>query len=434
MNEMQTTLVSDEAEMAVLGSLLVDPSAIPLVVPLVKPEDFYNERHRAICAAIFALGEGTDILTVSTQLARQKVSDELSGGEAYLAQLTNSMPTALNAEYYAKIVADLATRRRINAAATEIAKAAANLELGPEEVLEKSQSALIKAANKAHAGKIKSMREVVNEHAAIYEQRLRGEYRGGLSWDKRIKDIDTYTEGLKPGKLYAIAARPGVGKSAFMAQVAMHAAVTARTPVAFFSAEMGEVEIADRMISNMASVDIKAAQKHTDENIRIVQAQQAKLAASPLHIFYAAGWTPARCIAECERLKSTSGLGLAIVDYIQILNVSADRGVTRDQALTAAMKGLKTIAGQLGIPILVASQLNRGVNENEEPGLENMREAGLENDPDFVLMLWRPEKENPSLVHGKVAKNRDGRTGVLQFHFNQPLYRFGMAANIALNE
>jgi len=279
-----------------------------------------------------------------------------------------------------------------------------------------------------------SIREIVNEHAATYEQRLRGEYRGGLSWDKRLMDLDTYTEGLKPGKLYAIAARPGVGKSAFMAQVAMHAAITEKTPVAFFSAEMGEVEIAERIISNLAGVDTKTAKTHTDEQIRKVQSQQAKLAASPLNIFYAAGWTPARCIAECERLKSTSGLGLAIVDYIQILNVGADKGVTRDQALTAAMKGFKTIAGQLQTPIIVASQLNRGVNENDEPGLENMREAGLENDPDFVLMLWRPEKENPSLVNGKVAKNRDGKTGVLKFHFNQPLYRFGMAQEVPLND
>ena len=434
MDEMRNTLTNIEAEMAALGSLLVDPSVIPLVVPLVKAEDFYEERHRAICAAIFMVGDGADILTVSTQLARQKVSDEQSGGAAYLAELTAAMPTALNAEHYAKIVADLATRRRMNAAATEIAKAAANLGMGVEDVLEKSQAALIKAANSANAGRVKNIREIVNEHAATYEQRLRGEYSGGLSWDKRLMDLDTYTEGLKPGKLYAIAARPGVGKSAFMAQVAMHAAITEKTPVAFFSAEMGEVEIADRIISNLAGIDIKTAKTHSDEQIKKVQSQQAKLAASPLNIFYAAGWTPARCIAECERLKSTSGLGLAIVDYIQILNVGADKGVTRDQALTAAMKGFKTIAGQLQIPIIVASQLNRGVNENDEPGLENMREAGLENDPDFVLMLWRPEKENPSLVNGKVAKNRDGKTGVLRFHFNQPLYRFGMAETVPLNE
>jgi replicative DNA helicase len=426
MSDLSIDLYSIETEQALIGSLLTDPDAIPQIMGVINAEDFHDHRHQYIYTAIMAIGCNADLLTVATELDRRGTLND-SGGEIYLTQLLGEVPTALHAEQYAKDIANLALRRRLrNHALPNIAKAASDLSQPSDELLDMAQRELIKATGTAIAG-IKPMNTVLSEFYSQYEAKAAGNALTGIR--SSISPLDEKTRGWRPGRLITIAGRPGTGKSALMAQFAAHAAMKQQKRVAFFTAEMGETEVIERIVGNFAGLNMSKPNTHTPDDMLKVVATQTQIAKSGLIVAYIAGWTPARIIAECERIRTTKGLDLVVIDYLQILNVPQGKGETRDMSLSAATRQFKQSAGKMGVPIILGAQLNRDA-VNGEPQLHQLRETGgLENDSDAVLMLHDVSSmEQPNLLNAYIRKNRDGETGKIELYFNKPHQRISAIA------
>ena len=417
MSELNTNLYDLQTEQALLGSLLTDSDIIPQIVGAVNANDFHDHRHQYIYTAIVALGSNADSLTVATELDRRGTLND-SGGEVYLTELLSAVPTALHVEQYAQTVAELALRRRIrDEACSRIAIAASKLDTDPAELLDMAQREIIKATGENTQG-LKPMANILGEFFNQYEAKVAGQSITGLK--SSISSLDEKTRGLRPGRLITIAGRPGTGKSALMGQIAAYAALKQRKHVAFFTAEMSETEVIERMIANFAGLNMSKANAHTEADMLKVVDVQTQIANSGLIVAYIAGWTPARILAECERLRTTKGLDLIVIDYLQILNVPSAKGETRDMALGAATRQFKQTAGKMGLPVILGAQLNRDA-VNGEPQLHHLRESGgIENDSDCVLMLHDISSiENPNLVNIFIRKNRDGETGKIEAYFDK---------------
>jgi replicative DNA helicase len=216
-----------------------------------------------------------------------------------------------------------------------------------------------------------------------------------------------------------------------MAQFAAHAAMKQQKRVAFFTAEMGETEVIERIVGNFAGLNMSKPNTHTPDDMLKVVATQTQIAKSGLIVAYIAGWTPARIIAECERIRSTKGLDMVVIDYLQILNVPQGKGETRDMSLSAATRQFKQAAGKMGMAVILGAQLNRDAASGE-PQLHQLRETGgLENDSDAVLMLHDVSSmEQPNLLNAYIRKNRDGETGKIELYFNRPHQRISAIAQI----
>lgn len=428
MSELTTNLYDIQTEQALIGSLLTDPDAIPQIVGAINAEDFHDHRHQYIYTAIMAIGCNADSLTVATELDRRGTLND-SGGEIYLTQLLSEVPTALHADQYAKTIAELALRRRIrDHALPAIAIKASKLDNDPAELLDMAQRELIKATGESTQG-LKPMNTVLSEFYSQYEAKVAGQSITGIR--SSIATLDEKTRGWRPGRLITIAGRPGTGKSALMGQIAAHAALKQRKRVAFFTAEMSETEVIERMIANFAGLNMSKANTHTENDMLKVVATQNEIAKSGLVVAYIAGWTPARILAECERLRTTKGLDMVVIDYLQIINVPSAKGETRDMALGAATRQFKQTAGKMGLPVILGAQLNRDA-VNGEPQLHHLRESGgIENDSDCVLMLHDVSSmEQPNLLNAYIRKNRDGETGKIELYFNRPHQRISAIAQI----
>lgn len=420
------TLTNPETEQALLGSLLIDPLTIPRVAPVVRADDFSEERHRWIYEAICAAGENADFLTVCNALKHAGKLDE-AGGEPYVVQLTNAVPTALNVMRYAETVADLGKRRRVLLACSAIARAAGDHERPTSDILDVAIREVGKALGNRRAP-TRPLIEIAEDALTDFEERLRDPHAlRGIPFG--LPDLDRLLGGLQVGRLITVAGRPGMGKSALMAQAALYAAGAGRR-VALFSLEMGDAEIFARMAKAYAGVGFA----HGEED-KLTQAQRDKLRAAhsaiaklPLHIF-AGAHRVSDIVAECELLKH-GGLALVIVDYLQIAvpDVGQRVNATRDLELSSATRALKLLAMRLSVPVLIGSQLNRQA-ENVKPTLGMLRESGgIEADSDAVIMLWCPDEAQGNVIEAVVAKNRNGRTGAVKLYFDKPTYRFGLVA------
>ncbi len=428
MNDLAENLYDIQTEQALIGSLLTDPDAIPQIAGAINAEDFHDHRHQYIYTAILAIGCNADSLTVATELDRRGTLNE-AGGEIYLTQLLSVVPTALHAEQYAKTIAYLALCRRIrNNALPAIAMKVSKLDTDPAELLDMAQHEIIKATGTTIAG-IKPMNAVLSEFYSQYEAKAAGQSITGIR--SSISPLDEKTRGWRPGRLITIAGRPGTGKSALMAQFAAHAAMKQQKRVAFFTAEMGETEVIERIVGNFAGLNMSKPNTHTENDMLKVVATQNEIAKSGLIVAYIAGWTPARILAECERIRSTKGLDMVVIDYLQILNVPQGKGETRDMSLSAATRQFKQAAGKMGMAVILGAQLNRDAASGE-PQLHQLRETGgLENDSDAVLMLHDVSSmEQPNLLNAYIRKNRDGETGKIELYFNRPHQRISAIAQI----
>lgn len=419
------TLINPDAEQALLGSLLIDPPAIPRVAVVVRPEDFSDERHGWIYAAIAAAGESADLLTVGAALERAGKLAE-AGGEGYLALLTASVPTALNADAYAAEVADLAARRRVLNACSAIARAAGDRQKPVSDVLSAAIHEIGSAIGSRRAP-ARPLDEIASEALAELEARIR-DPRALRGVPFGLADLDRLTGGLQAGRLITIAGRPGMGKSALMLQAALRAARSGMR-VALFSLEMSDTEVFGRAARAWAGVGFAQGEEDrlSDEQRRKLLDAYAALTRLPLHIF-AGAHRISDILAECELLRHR-GLGLVIVDYLQIAvpDVGQRVNATRDLELSSATRALKLAALRLNVPVLMGSQLNRQA-ENVRPTLGMLRESGgIESDSDSVIMLWQPDEKQPNLIEAVVAKNRSGATGAVRLYFDKPAHRFGLA-------
>ena len=423
-----------EAEQSVLGGMMLSEEAVAEVIEITSGKDFYTSKHELIFDAIvtlFGRGEPTDVIAVTDQL--NKNGNLLkSGGADYLHSLTSYVPTAANASYYAKIVADKAILRRLIEAGTKIAQTGYDSQGEVEDLVNQAQSEIYKVASTAskddYVGLSDSLEDAIREIESA--QNRGGELTGIPSG---FTDLDAYTHGLHPGQLVIVAARPAVGKSTFALDIARNAAVKHNKATIFFSLEMGRAEIAMRMLSAESSIYLQSMRKGT-----VTESDWTKLAAvrgrindAPLYIDDSPNMSLVEIRAKCRRLAQQVDLKMVVIDYIQLMS-SGKKVESRQQEVSEFSRALKLLAKELQIPVVALSQLNRQTEQSKDkrPEISHLRESGsLEQDADVVILLHREgiyEKDHPRAGEADIilAKQRNGPTGTVVVAFHGQYSRF----------
>jgi replicative DNA helicase len=428
------------AEMSTLGGMLLSSDAIADVLELVKAEDFYFPKHEIIFNAIntvFSRQEPTDVIMITDQLTRDGNLNKI-GGASYLHTLESSVPTAANATYYASIVADKAILRKLVQSGTRITQLGYAAEGDPSELVNDAQVEIFAIGRSAGAQDAIVLRDAVEIAVKEMDDQAKSA-KEGLDIPTGFRELDDVTNGLHPGQLILIAARPGLGKSTLALDFARSAALRSHVPTVFFSLEMSATEISQRLMSAETSVPLSAIRKSKDlqsEGWKRINTLQPKLDDIPLYIDDSPNLTLSEIRAKCRRLKSQYGIKLVIIDYLQLMT-SGKKVENRQQEVSEFSRSLKLLAKELEVPIVALSQLNRGPESSpdKKPQLSHLRESGsLEQDADIVLLLHRErfaeqgENRNDAEIH--IATHRNGEMRVLQVLFEGHYSRFSDLAKM----
>lgn len=423
-----------EAERCVLGSALADPSCIDEVSTLLTEDQFYADANRKLWSTIVTMhdaGVGLDAVTVAKQLASDGRLEEI-GGPVYILTVMQSVPHAAHAIYYARLVREKHLRRLAMEHGTGLQRAALDETLNQEEVLahvEQHITQLIES-RAAHSGPASLLTCLLESMERIESGKVLGTQTG-------YTDLDHMTTGMHAGQLIVLAARPSVGKSALA--VNLSHAMAEHAPVLYASLEMSRVELAERLLSLESSVPLevmRSGEMTPDQKEQVAMASNLLAHDRQIFIDDTPDLTVLRLASMARLHKRRHGIGLLIVDYLQVLT-PADEKAPREQQISRMTRGLKCLAKSLGIPVLVLAQLNREIEKRQDkrPLLSDLRESGaIEQDADQVWMLHRPalsiEADDPNLSEAKgraeiyVRKNRSGRTGMVTLQFTESTMRF----------
>lgn len=418
-----------EAERAVLGAILIRNAQLDRVVGIVTAEDFYRDAHRRIyrhLLKLHAAGRELDLLTLTESLANSRELDAVNGPAA-LTALTDGVPHSTNAESYARIVHEHAIRRRLIADAESVITEASACELDAAALLEQAQARLWALSVQRTSGDLVDAKTLVDQ--ALDAMPLLGQQ--GIPTG--LADVDGLTRGLQPTDLIILAARPAMGKTTLAINLAVHAAKLGH-PVAVFSLEMAQVQLVFRIASAQGAVPLQrllANRLHQSEYGRLVQAL-GTLAEWPLFIDDTAAATVPMIRSKCRRLQAKTGLALVVIDYVQLMTDPVGRQSNRNLEVAAISRGLKVLAKELRVPVLLLSQLNRDLEgrSSKRPQLSDLRDSGaLEQDADLVWLLWRAEEyeptpQNQGIAELIVAKHRQGPTGAVELKFFKEELRF----------
>lgn len=431
-----------EAEKSLLGSILLSNKAMPEALDLVQPEDFYRTSHGIIFAAmreLFERREPIDLTTLSNALQVQGKLDQV-GGWDYLVELTLAVPTAANARYYAEIVSEKAVLRQIIDTTTELASRAYEGAERPDDLLNAAQRQILLLSRNAQREmtRIEGVLPAAMKHlTALFESE--GQVTGIPTGFSRL---DRLTSGLQPGNLIIIAARPGVGKTSLVLNMAAHAAIHYNKAVAFFSLEMSKEELVTRMLCSQALInlsDLRSGKLPSSAWEKLTKAATV-LSSAPLY-FDDAGKMDLRYIqAKCRRQHLEGVLDLVVVDYLQLMS-GGGRAERREQEIAEISRGLKGLAKDLKVPVIALSQLNRSLEKRDDkrPQMSDLRESGsIEQDADLICFIHRPEvynrqkgEETPAApkpevekVELIVAKHRNGETDKIPLTFQGKYTRF----------
>lgn len=423
-----------EAEQSVIGSMLIDKNAIIKVVEHLKPDSFYRDAHRYIFEAVLELfdrGEPVDLVTV-TETLRKMGKLEAVGGSVYVADLINSVPTAANIDYYAKIVEEKATLRRLIDAGTQMVKNAFDQPENVDQILDQAEKTIFNIALKrVHEGfhKIDEVLKKVLDRI----DRLYGKKEHITGVPTGFTDLDNMTAGLQNSDLVIIAARPSVGKTALALNIAQNIAIRFGLPIAIFSLEMSKDQLAQRMLCSEAEIDalrLKTASL-PDTGWKKLTRALAKLSEAPIYVDDTASATAMEIRAKCRRLKLEKGLGCVVIDYLQLMS-GRGRIENRVQEISDIARSLKTLARELDIPVIALSQLSRAVEQRTDriPRLSDLRESGeIEQTADVVMFIHREDYYNPQSDRGNVAeiiiaKQRNGPVGTVNLVFRKDITKF----------
>ncbi|HKU68068.1 MAG TPA: replicative DNA helicase [Candidatus Baltobacteraceae bacterium] len=418
-----------EAEMALLGSILVDREIMGIVSEIVKAEDFYAHVHESIYSVLLHLydrGEPLDKITVAEELKRRSELDNV-GGLSYLSSLMDTVQTAASAAYYAKIVREKAVLRGLIHAGTRITQLGFENEEDVDGALDQSEQLVYDIGQRQMHGEFTLVRRLLKDAFDRIDQRFR--QGGGLTGlTSGFKDIDEMTAGFQPGNFIILAARPGMGKTSFALNMAAEAAQQRQEPLAFFSLEMSNDELVQRLICAEAEISMHDMQRgnikpHHWEKISEAMGVLNEL---PIHLDDSGGLSVSEIRSRCRRLKSAHGLSAVFIDYLQLVHPSVlSKGANRNEELSDICRTLKTTAKDLEVPIIALAQLNRGVESrtDKRPMLSDLRDSGsLEQEADMVAFLYREgyyhnEAAEPELTEFIIAKNRNGPTGHAKLRF-----------------
>lgn len=426
-----------DAEMSLLGAILIDDEVLASVSDRLKPNDFYDKRHATVYDAMFRLYEHhkpIDLLTLSDELTK-KDELEIVGGSAYLTELTNYVPTAAHAGAYADMIAQKAVRRRLIKASTDIAELGFNEEKNIQELLETAEAELFSVSDAGVKQDLVSLEHILTESFDRIEElhRDKGKLRGVKT---SYRDFDNLTAGLQKSDLLILAARPAMGKSTFALNLAYNIAAREKQAVLVFSLEMSKEQLVDRMLAEAAGVDawnIRTGNL-SDEDFEKLSGAMGEMAEAPIFIDDTPGLTVLELRTKARREAHNQPLGLIVVDYLQLMSGSGRGGneFNRVQEVSEISRGLKLIARELNVPVLALSQLSRSVESRNPqiPQLADLRESGsIEQDADLVMFLYRedyytPETDRQHITDLIIAKHRNGPTGRIELYFHPERLRF----------
>jgi replicative DNA helicase len=427
-----------DIEASLLGSLLIDSDAFIKIGDNIQADDFFDEKHRLIYTAMRTLHEKRspiDILTLSEQL-KNSGHLEMVGGASFLTELTNTVPTASHLEQYAEIVAEKAIRRRLIMASDDIATVSFDESKNLQELIEEAETRLFDVSQKHVRQDITSLESILGDSFDRLDDLHRN--KGGIRGiPTGLRDLDKLIAGLQRSDLVVIAARPSMGKTMLMLNMALNIATKAKQgSVLYFSLEMSKEQLVDRLLAAEAGVDawkLRTGEGLNDNDFERLSAAMGELAEAPIYIDDTSGSTVSDLRTKARRLHHQSPLAVIMVDYLQLMT-GGSRFATqsnRVQEISEISRNLKILARELNVPVVAASQLSRSVESRNPPipQLADLRESGaIEQDADIVTFIYRPyyydESADPNVTELHIKKHRNGPTDNLKIYFDSNKQRF----------
>ncbi len=423
-----------EAEQSVLGALMLDPEVGSSVFEVLQPDDFYRDNHRLIFVAIrdlFERGDPIDLVSVAETL-RQSGRLEQVGGIATISQMARSVPSAVNVDYYARVVSEKSLLRQLIRTAGKIAEK--GYEPGEEatSLLEEAEKMLMDLSQRQIKDGFESIRNILlntfEKIESLYANK--GSLTGVPTF---FGELDRMTSGWQPSDLIIIAARPSMGKTAFVLNMAQNAAVRANVPVAVFSLEMSKEQLVQRMLCSEAMVDQQRVRTGDllDTDWPKLTRAVGPLSEASIFIDDTVAISLAELRSKARRLKLEHGLGLIVIDYLQLMSLGR-RSESRQQEVAQISRGLKGIARELSVPVIALSQLNRGVEQRQDkrPIMSDLLESGsIEADADVISFIYRDEYYNPEsdkkgIAEIIIAKHRNGPVGAVELGYLKEFTKF----------
>ncbi|WP_420066742.1 replicative DNA helicase [Sporosarcina ureae] len=426
---------NNEAEQSVLGAIFLEPQALITASEILLPEDFYRIAHKKIFETMLVLndrGQPVDLVTIAEEL---KVKNELEdvGGISYITELANAVPTAANIVYYANIVDEKALLRRLIRVATDIVEDGYTREDEVEALLGEAEKKMMEVSNRKNAGDFRHIKDVLVETYDNIEllHTRKGDVTGIPTG---FRDLDKITAGFQRNDLIIVAARPSVGKTAFALNVAQNVATKAGENVAIFSLEMGAEQLVMRMLCAEGNIDAQVLRTGTLEadDWRKLTMAMGTLSNAGIFIDDSPGLRVNEIRSKCRRLQQEHGLGMVMIDYMQLIMGSGRGSDNRQQEVSEISRSLKALARELKIPVVALSQLSRGVEQRQDkrPMMSDLRESGsIEQDADIVSFLYREdyydkETEMQNMIEIIIAKQRNGPTGTVTLAFAKEYNKF----------
>lgn len=423
-----------EAEMAVLGSMLLEEDAIPLVLELVDVSCFYKDSNRKIFEAIMSLYDNhkvVDLITLTDELKRKNEIDDV-GGATYLTSLVDNVPTAANVQYYARIVKERSILRSLITNATQIVKEGFESRDNVDQLLDRAEKLIFEISDHRAESSYAPIKDIIKDSIETIDKLYqRKAHVTGIPTG--FVDLDIKTAGLQASDLIVVAGRPSMGKSALAVSIAEHVGVIEKIPVAFFSLEMSKEQLVQRMLCSHARVDahkVRSGYLSPSDWPRLTAAA-GKLSEAPIYIDDTPAISALELRAKARRLKSHHDIKMCVVDYLQLMRGSG--GIeNRQQEISEISRSIKALARELDVPIIAISQLSRAVEARQDhrPQLSDLRESGaIEQDADLVILLLReeyyvPTEENKGIAEVIIAKQRNGPVGSVKLTFIKEYMRF----------
>ena len=431
---------SPEAERAVLGACLLSKEALGSAIEILKPEDFFEGRHRTafeVLVSMYTLDKPADYVTYADELKSRGIYDRL-GGNTFINGLVNEVTSTANTEYHAQIVRERATRRKIVEAGDSIAKLACSYDKTIVNILEEAEQLLFDAGQNKSSTEFRHVRDIIGPVFVNIEEKYRETGAVVAGYPTSYADLDAFTGGLQPRSLNIIAARPSMGKTALAMNIAQFGGGEANPPVLVFSLEMTAEQLVQRMLSAESGVDLSKLIRglFDTDSFNDIRAACDVLAKRNIFINDATNLSVSDLRARARRFMTRyPNLGLVVVDYLQLMTAGERRTEGRQQEVADISRMLKTTARELACPLLVLSQLSREAEKrtDKKPQLSDLRDSGaIEQDADLVMMLYREdyytENENTELKDSvadiRIAKNRNGSTGTFHLTFKREITRF----------
>jgi replicative DNA helicase len=424
-----------EAEQAVLGAIFLDSAALTLASEVLVPEDFYRASHQKIFHAMLKIadkGEPVDLVTVTAELADAKMLEEV-GGVSYLSELANSVPTAANVEYYARIVEEKSILRRLIRTATSIAQEGYTREDEVDDLLNEAEKKIMEVSQRKNTGAFQNIKDILVQTYDNIEMlhNRKGEVTGIPTG---FIELDRMTAGFQRSDLIIVAARPSVGKTAFALNIAQNVATKTNENVAIFSLEMSAQQLVMRMLCAEGNINAQNLRtgKLTPEDWGKLTMAMGSLSNAGIYIDDTPGIRVSEIRAKCRRLKQESGLGMVLIDYLQLIQGSGRNRENRQQEVSEISRSLKALARELEVPVIALSQLSRSVEQRQDkrPMMSDIRESGsIEQDADIVAFLYRDDyydkdSENKNIIEIIIAKQRNGPVGTVQLAFIKEYNKF----------